>query len=187
MTSNRILLAVAPLVLSILGCGSAAAPPATTPPAEPAATSADTPASSAAADAPPAPDAAKPQGEKQSAEPSAPAAPKTAAVDDKPLGGAMTQNEIRAHVEKHGDFFNDCYTLGAGKSQQFVAKVTLKVTLGPSGSVSEALVTNSTAKNAKVDQCVVDGFKKIKFPAPKSGATSVFTFPMEFKGAVEVK
>jgi TonB family protein len=68
-----------------------------------------------------------------------------------------------------------------------VGKVTLKVTLGPTGNVNEALVAKSTAKNPKVDQCVVDGFKKIKFPAPKAGATSVFTFPMEFGGAVEVK
>jgi hypothetical protein len=34
---------------------------------------------------------------------------------------------------------------------------------------------------------VVEAFKKIQFPAPKDGATSVITFPMEFGGAEEIK
>jgi len=177
-----------PLALVVLGCGS---PPAATSPSEPSAAAAAPPAEpsptpTSAADEKPAKEQEK-EAKKDAGPTDAAAspAPGAAAVDQKPLGGALTQNEIKSIVEQHGEYFNDCYTLGAGKSQQFVAKVTLKVTLGPTGNVNQALVTNSTAKNAKVDQCVVEGFKKIKFPAPKSGATSVFTFPMQFNGAVE--
>ena len=183
-----------PLAVSALACGGSAPPAAGAPaPESSAAGAASAAPTTEAADA-------KPDADKEAKkEENAPAEKKAAdgggpggtvgaaSVDQKPLGGQLTQNEIRAIVEQHGEFFNDCYTLGAGKSQQFIAKVTLKVTLGPTGNVNEALVKDSTAKNPKVDQCVVDGFKKIKFPAPKSGATSVFTFPMQFNGAVEIK
>ena len=182
MTALRTL--ALPLALALVACGGST-PPAEAPPAEspetPAGTNAsDTPAAAASGDA-----AAAPAGSGDAAAGTAPAA--SAAPLDKPLGGALTQDEIRGVVEKHGELFNDCYTVGAGKGQQFTGTVTLKVTLGPTGSVNEAQVAKSTAKNPKVDQCVVDAFKKIKFPAPKAGATSVFTFPMVFGGAVEVK
>ena len=65
--------------------------------------------------------------------------------------------------------------------------VTVKATIGPSGAVTVAQVIKSTAQNAKVDTCVVDAFKKIKFPPPKDGGTSVITFPMEFQGVEQVK
>jgi TonB family protein len=167
-------------LLGLAACGGS--PPAadTTPTPEPTGTPAE------ASAAPPATTEASATSEPPAATGPQPA-PQAATVDSSKLGGELTQNEIKAIVEKNGEYFNDCYTLGAGKSQQFVAKVTLKVTLGPTGNVNEAKVQNSTAKNAKVDQCVVDGFKKIKFPAPRAGATGVFTFPMEFKGAMEVQ
>ena len=166
---------------------SPASTPATPPSTEPGAASPPdaTPAAQATA-AEPSKLEAKKEPEKAS-EGSKPGNVGSAAVDEKPLGGRLTQDDIRHIVEKNGDLFNDCYTIGAGKGQQFAGKVTLKVTLGPTGNVNEAQVASSTTKNAKVDRCVVDGFKKIKFPTPKDGATTVFTFPMEFKGAVEVQ
>jgi len=48
-------------------------------------------------------------------------------------------------------------------------------------------VLSSTTKNPKVDACVKDAFKKIKFPAPKNAGTSVITFPIQFAGLEEVK
>ena len=53
--------------------------------------------------------------------------------------------------------------------------------------VNDTKVIGSNAKNAKVDACVADAFKKIKFPVPKNSATSTITFPMEFQGVEEVK
>ncbi|MEJ7729113.1 MAG: AgmX/PglI C-terminal domain-containing protein [Polyangiaceae bacterium] len=174
------LLSVA-LGLAVVSCGGST-PPAEAPPAE----APETPGGAGASDAPAAGgDSGAAPGTAEAAVP-APGS-SAAAAADKPLGGALTPDDVRAVVEKHGELFNDCYSLGAGKGQQFTGTVTLKVTLGPTGTVNEVLVAKSTAKNPKVDQCVVDGFKKIKFPPPKSGATSVFTFPMVFGGAVEAK
>lgn len=115
------------------------------------------------------------------------ATPQNAAVDGKALTGSLSKAEIRNIVTKHAELFDECYSIGAGKSMQFVATVTIKATIGPSGVVNETKVLGSNAKNAKVDQCVADAFKKIKFPVPSNGATSVITFPMEFQGAEQVK
>lgn len=108
-------------------------------------------------------------------------------VNTTPLSGKMTQQEIADILSKNAAYFNDCYTIGAGKGQEFKGTVTVKATIGPSGAVTVAEVVKSTAKNAKVDACVVTAFKKIKFPAPSNGGTTVITFPMEFQGVEQVK
>lgn len=162
------------LVLLPLGCGSAP-PLAEAPPGDAA--------RSEAAPAPP----PVPAGAGDAEEPRQKSSIEGAAVNEPLTGGQLTQAQIRDVVEKNGDLFDQCYLIGAGKSRDFVATVTVKATLGPSGSVTVAEVIKSTAKNKKVDTCVADAFKKIQFPAPKGAATSVITFPMEFQGTEEVR
>ncbi|MCC6555621.1 MAG: TonB family protein [Polyangiaceae bacterium] len=166
-----------------LGCGAAAkgAPPADASAAEP-------PSSPlAAAEAAPRGEPEAPK-QKSSAPDEGGKAVGAAAVTSEALGGGqLTQQEIRDIVMKNAELFDPCYTLGAGKSQQFVATVTVKATIGPNGTVNETEIKSSTAKNKKVDACVADAFKKIKFPPPKGAATSVITFPMEFNGAEEIR
>jgi TonB family protein len=101
-----------------------------------------------------------------------------------PLGnGRLTQAQIAKILEQGGDVFGDCYTLGAGgANKDFRATVTVKATIGPAGNVNAVEVTKSTANNPKVDACVAQAFKKVKFPAPSDGATSVITFPITFNG-----
>lgn len=110
---------------------------------------------------------------------------RAAVVDSStPLGnGRLTQPQIAKILEKGGDVFGDCYTLGAGgPNKDFRATVTVKATIGPTGNVNAVEVTKSTANNPKVDACVAQSFKKVKFPAPSDGATSVITFPITFNG-----
>ena len=111
-----------------------------------------------------------------------------AVVETRPLGGKLTQDDIRRILEQNGDVFGDCYTLGAGgKSKSFKGVVTVKATIGPKGAINQVDVTKSTANNAKVDTCVRDSFKKIKFPPPHDGATTVITFPISFNGVEQVQ
>lgn len=110
------------------------------------------------------------------------------AVVSEPLGGGyLSQADIRNIVMKNAELFDECYSIGAGKSRQFVATVTVRATIGPTGKVQVTKITKTTARNKKVDTCVEDAFKKIQFPKPKGAATSVITFPMEFNGAEEVQ
>jgi TonB family protein len=104
-----------------------------------------------------------------------------------PLSGQLTQAEIGEIVANNAKYFDECYGIGAGKNQELTGTVTVKATIGPSGSVNEAKVTKSTVKNPKVDTCVAEAFKKIKFPPPRDGGTSVITYAMKFEGVVEKK
>ena len=174
--SRRVVLA-APLI-ALFGCGSAAA----VREAEPG----------AAAPAPAAPESPKRAAERPAPEASATATPPPAAIEratvvDKPLSGALTQADIARILEKQGALFDVCYSLGAGKSRDFRATVTVKATVGPNGVVNATEVLKSTAKNPKVDTCVAQAFRKVKFPPPQNGGTMVITFPITFAGSQMVE
>lgn len=109
-----------------------------------------------------------------------------ATATDAPLVTTITQDAIIANVQKHADHFNRCYTLGAGSSGTWRAKVTVKATVGPTGVVSAVDVQSSTAKNPKVDACVAEGFKKLVFQRAKGSGTTTFTFPLSFDGMEQV-
>lgn len=117
------------------------------------------------------------------------AKPQSAVVDSNlDLSGKLSQDDIRRILEKNAELFGDCYTLGAGSaSKELRGTVTVKATLGPSGVVKVVEVIKSTMKNKKVDTCVADAFKKIKFPQPADAATSVITFPIKFDGVEQVQ
>jgi outer membrane biosynthesis protein TonB len=176
---HRRLALLASLALPI-GCGAASSPPPVA-----GTTTAQAQAPSARPVAPP---AAPPEPPKKEP-PNGPEekTPGTAEVAEPIGGGRLTQAEIRDIVLKKAELFDPCYSIGAGKSQQFAATVTIKATVGPTGVVNVAQIIKSTAKNKKVDTCVADAFKLIKFPAPQGAATSVITFPLEFSGVEEVQ
>jgi TonB family protein len=180
---------VSPLVL-VLGCGAPAAP-AEAPPQSPAASAAPAaepavaPAPSAAAASSPPPGETKSVGRATAQD--AGKAPSSGAATDAPIMTGLTPEQIFDGVQKSSNLFNGCYSLGAGKSKDFRATVKVKATVGPTGAVNAAEVLTSNAKNAKVDACVLEAFKKIKFPPPKGGGTAVITFPMNFDGSQQVQ
>jgi TonB family protein len=179
---RRVALALVPLVL-VLGC-AAAPPPAAAPSAEPALNG----AASAA------PDADKkttpPADPKPNAAPAPPPqdAPGRASVTvDAPLTTNITQDAVLALVQKNADAFYRCYTLGAGASKSYRAKVSVKATVGPTGVVNAVEVTTSTSKNPRVDACVVEAFKKLSFARAAGSGTTTFTFPLSFDGLEQVR
>src|SRR5262249_47824979 len=115
-----------PLAL-VLGCG-AAPPPAAAPPA-----SEPPPAGAAAAPgaAPATPPAPPPAASPAPAE--SPPVGRATASTDAPIATGITQDDIFQQVQKHGEIFSKCYTLGAGSNKSWTAKVTVKATVGPTG------------------------------------------------------
>jgi TonB family protein len=186
--------AILPLVL-VLGCGSAPPPAAEQPstgatPSTPGGTPGATgeaakpaqPGAAAATAAPPPPTVVDVTNKASDAN----AAPGKATAKDAVLT-KISQEDILAAVNKNGDAFNKCYSIGAGSSKSYTAKVTVKATVGPSGTISSAEVVASTAKNAKVDACVLDGFKKITFTRPPNSGATIITFPLNFEGMQQVQ
>lgn len=181
-------LALALPSLFALGCGAAppaAAPPPADmrPPTQTTTPTTDSGAGTAASAAPLSPHAAANPEPAGSAKQIGKAA---VSPVDAPLISTISQAEVLAQVSNQAELFNKCYSLGAGASKTWRAKVTIKATVGPTGQVGSADVTNSTAKNPKVDACVVEAFKKLSFPRPKGSGTTTFTFPLSFDGAEQV-
>lgn len=99
------------------------------------------------------------------------------------LVGSLSNDEIQKAINDNIQAFDACYTLGADKQGKLEGTITIKATVGPLGTVKEATVQKSTMKNAKVDKCVADAFKKVKFPQPRGGV-AIITYPMTFGGEV---
>ena len=173
-------------VAFLLGCGSAPPPAATAPTTEPAATG--SPSAASASTPPKATEAPTPTAEPRAGGAAAPSSPAPGkAATDATIMTQITQDDILAVVNKNGASFNRCYTLGAGKSKSYRAKVTVKATVSPAGSVNAVEIVTSTAKNAKVDACVSDAFKKLTFTRPAGSGATVFTFPLSFDGIEQVQ
>lgn len=82
--------------------------------------------------------------------------------------------------------FDACYTLGADKKGKLEGTVTIKAVVGPLGTIKDITVVKSTIKNAKVNTCVEDAFKMVKFPQPRGGAV-IINYPMTFGGEMVYK
>jgi TonB family protein len=170
-----------PLAL-VLGCGATPPPQTATPPPAEAA-----PASPAAAPASPAaaaaPSPAQDSGKKDSK--GDPAVSRAVAADA-PLSTKISQDDILALVQQNSEPFYRCYSLGAGATKSYRAKVTVRATVSPVGAVNAVEVVSSTAKNPKVDACVVEAFKKLTFARAAGSGATVFTFPLSFDGMQQV-
>jgi TonB family protein len=98
-----------------------------------------------------------------------------------PLVGSLSHVEVETAIGGNMDVFDPCYTLGADKQGKLEGSLTVKAVVGPNGGVKDTSIQKSTMKNSKVDKCVADAFRKIKFPQSKGGVT-VVTYPMKFGG-----
>ena len=116
-----------------------------------------------------------------------PSADKPKTPETLPLSGTLSNEQIQAAVNENAKAFDACYTLGADKDGKLSGTVTIQATVGPNGTVNEASVKKSTVKNTKVDDCVRDAFKTIKFPQPAGGGTVMISYPMTFGGEVVIK
>lgn len=114
-------------------------------------------------------------------------APGRAMATDAPIVSKITQDDIVALVNKNGDAFYRCQSIGAGASKSWRAIVTIKATVSPLGAVSAIELVTSTSKNPRVDSCVLDAFKKLTFARPANSGATVFTFPMEFQPMQQVQ
>ncbi len=119
----------------------------------------------------------KPDTDAAPANPKAPEAGVHAAVVDS--ASNLSEAEVRSTIVQKQASFRECYDLGAsGSAGAFSGSITLRVSIGPTGTVASVDVVASTTKVAAVDSCVTQAVRKIQFPAKGNGA--VVAFPIEF-------
>ncbi|MBM4364688.1 MAG: energy transducer TonB [Deltaproteobacteria bacterium] len=115
--------------------------------------------------------------------PSAAAEPAAAAADmdegrDMDEGqGELLPSQISAVIKKGSWTVQDCVTRYGGSAAQGRMVVSWEIT--STGAVANAKTAESNLKNPMLEDCVVAGVKRLKFPAP-SGGTVVTSHPFVF-------
>jgi hypothetical protein len=153
--SRLLELASLPVVVAFVGCQ--AGPSAKAPAA------ASTTQAGASSSAPPVPHCA---------------APGARSAEGEPIGclePAIIQRVVRGNFAR----LRACYEEGLGRTRSLQGRIAIKFTIERDGTVREARDAGSELPDKTVVDCVVDGFRPMRFPAPADGIVLV-VYPIVF-------
>lgn len=89
----------------------------------------------------------------------------------------IIQKIIRAHIPE----LTACFEAELAKKKGLSGQVEIVWIISPKGEVTKALVKETTVKNKKVENCMVDSIEKLKFPIPKDGGMAKVVYPFVFE------
>jgi len=95
--------------------------------------------------------------------------------------GSLDKEIIRRVIKENLSQIRYCYERELTKSPGLFGKVQIKFIIAATGLVSNSQVEESTMKNAKVEQCIVQKVRGWRFPKPKGGGIVIVTYPFIFK------
>jgi TonB family protein len=91
--------------------------------------------------------------------------------------GALDKDIIRRIVRAHINEVRHCYNQGLSKDPNLKGRVAIQFTIGGSGKVPTAVVSQSTIKDASVGNCIAKAVRRWKFPKPRGGGSVIVTYP----------
>ena len=96
-----------------------------------------------------------------------------------------TPDHIDDAIRSHRDEFRYCYERELNsKDPPGAGKVSLIWIINTSGHAQNVKVSESTLKNQKVEECLVNVTRRIQFPKPKEPTT--IKYPFAFSGTKNV-
>ncbi len=93
--------------------------------------------------------------------------------------GVLEPDQIRGVVEPHSNELSSCYLSRVGDRRWLGGRVLLKWELEADGAVRSVHIAESDLGTWPVEKCLLEHSRRLKFPAPRGGATD-FTVPLEF-------
>ncbi len=94
--------------------------------------------------------------------------------------GSLDKEIIRRVVRQHRNEIRYCYEKQLQKNPKLSGEVKVKFIISGTGSVMSAVVSDSTLKNSKVQQCMTKKIRRWVFPEPKGGGTVIVNYPFKF-------
>jgi len=91
--------------------------------------------------------------------------------------GELAASQISAVLKKGSWAVQDCVSRYGGSAAQ--GRMVVSWEISGTGSVQNAKTTESNLRNPMLEDCVVAGVKRLKFPAP-SGGTVLTSHPFVF-------
>jgi Ca-activated chloride channel family protein len=91
--------------------------------------------------------------------------------------GAMDRTVIRRIVRAHLPEVRACYNRGLVLDSTLAGRITIQFAISPSGAVTVSTVAKDEVGDGKIGKCIAERVKHWRFPAVRSGGTSVVTYP----------
>lgn len=88
---------------------------------------------------------------------------------------------IAALIRKNIGHILYCYERSLSANPNLFGKVSVRFTIGASGQVETQRIGESTLRDGRVENCILDKVSQWKFPEPKGGVQVVVTYPFLFK------
>lgn len=95
--------------------------------------------------------------------------------------GGLSKDVIAKVIKRHQNEIKFCYEQELQKTPDLSGKVAVLFTIDPTGSVSEANVSESSMGSANAENCMLARIRRWKFPEPQGGGVVTVTFPWIFK------
>jgi TonB family protein len=95
----------------------------------------------------------------------------------------LDRDQISAVIARNQGQVRYCYEQGLQQDANLSGRVTVEFSIGGNGLVQEAKVSQSTIKNATVEECIVQKLKSWKFPLPDGGVTVKVSYPFTLRRA----
>ena len=99
-------------------------------------------------------------------------------ADDEAVVVGYDKRIISEVIRKHHPAILYCYERKL-RREEFLGRVSVSFSIGNTGSVTIARVSSSTIRDDQLHDCVVDVFKRMRFPPPRH--TVVVNYPIFFK------
>lgn len=93
------------------------------------------------------------------------------------VSGGLDKDIVRRIVRSHINEVRHCYNQGLTRAPGLAGRVSLSFSITPSGTVSAAVVQESTLADNAVGACMSKAVKRWKFPKPQGGASVAVTYP----------
>ncbi|MGZ3772620.1 MAG: AgmX/PglI C-terminal domain-containing protein [Pseudobdellovibrionaceae bacterium] len=101
--------------------------------------------------------------------------------DESEITGGLDREIIAQYIKSKLGQILYCYERQLSAKPDLFGKVAVKFTIGPTGSVEQQLIGDTTLKNATVEGCILNKVAAWKFPTPQGGTRVLVTYPFLFK------
>ncbi|MGH1348404.1 MAG: AgmX/PglI C-terminal domain-containing protein [Nannocystales bacterium] len=91
--------------------------------------------------------------------------------------GALDKDIVRRVVRAHINQVRHCYNQGLVRDPTARGKVAVQFTIGQTGKVPLAVVSETTLKDKAVGNCIAKAVRRWKFPRPDGGGNVMVTYP----------
>lgn len=101
--------------------------------------------------------------------------------EESEITGGLDREIIAQYIKSKLGQILYCYERQLSAKPDLFGKVAVKFTIGPTGSVEQQLIGDTTLKNATVEGCILNKVATWKFPTPQGGTRVLVTYPFLFK------